>query len=655
MSDSLSSRLLRSRGLAFAPTRSSHRRSRCLAVALLVASACAPAPAVVETTTPAAPAQATVAVIAEDVHSHARPAEARVSHVALDLTADFAQRRLHGTATLDIERAPGAREIVLDTKDLTILGVTDGGGRELRHSLGPSDPILGAPLIVELPERVRRIVVRYHTSPEAGALQWLSPAQTAGGQHPYLFSQGQAILTRTWIPTQDSPGIRQTYEARITVPHQLRAVMSAEQLTPNGRLESGGRTFEFALRQPIPPYLIALAVGDIAFRSIGPRTGVYAEPSVVDSAAREFADVEKMVEAAEALYGPYRWGRYDILVLPPSFPFGGMENPRLTFATPTILAGDRSLVSLIAHELAHSWSGNLVTNATWSDFWLNEGFTTYIENRIMEALYGPEVATMLRQLERRELEAEIAGFGPDTAETILHLRLAGRDPDEGMTAIAYNKGSTFLRMLEEAFGRERWDAYLRGYFDRHAFQPMTTERFLADLRAHLIRGDEALEQRLQIDRWVYGAGLPPNAPVPASDRFAQVEAQARAFTLGTAPATLRTSDWITQEWQHFLASLPDTMNTAQMRALDEAFGFTRTGNSEILFAWLRKAIASRYEPAMPALEQFLTSQGRRKFLAPLYTDLMAAEWGRPVARRIYERARPLYHPVSTNTIDQIVR
>ena len=626
---------------------------RFLSLSLLLAACAAPAPD--SDSTRVSDSAVLSPVVAADTHSYAKPEVAQVTHVALDLTADFSAKRLTGTATLDLHRADGSREIVLDAKDLTITAVKDLEGNALAYGLGTADPILGAPLTVELPEGVNRIEVSYFTSPTAGALQWLEPAQTAGKRHPYLFSQGQAILTRTWIPTQDSPGIRQTYTARITVPAELRAVMSAEQRTPEGRESENGRTFEFALTQPVPPYLIALAVGDIAFREIGARTGVYAEPSVVDSAAREFADVERMVEAAEALYGPYRWGRYDILVLPPSFPFGGMENPRLTFATPTILAGDRSLVSLIAHELAHSWSGNLVTNATWSDFWLNEGFTTYIENRIMESLYGREIALMLQQLERQTLDAEIAGFASDTAETILHLDLAGRDPDEGMTQIAYDKGALFLRMLETEFGRERWDEYLRGYFDRFAFQPMTTERFLADLREHLVRRDEALAARLQLNRWVYGAGLPSNAPVATSDRFARVEAQADAFAQGTASAQLTTSGWVTQEWQHFLASLPDTMTTAQMAALDRQFRFTQSGNSEILFAWLRTAIASRYEPAMPALERFLTSQGRRKFLAPLYTDLMAAEWGRPVARRIYGRARALYHPVSTNTIDEIVR
>jgi len=632
-----------------------------LSLTLLAASlaACAtPQPQVATTPVPApATAAPTTALVPleRDVHSYARPNEARVTHVALDLATDFAAKTLTGTATLTVARAPNAREIVLDTKGLEILGVTDGGGAPLRHATGAGDPILGAPLTVQLPTTSDRVVIRYRTSPDAGALQWLTPAQTAGKQHPYLFSQGQAILTRTWIPTQDSPGIRQTYEARVTVPAELRAVMSAEQLTPDGEPAAGGRAFRFRLDQAIPPYLIAIAVGDIAFRPLGPRSGVYAEPSVVDSAAREFVDVERMIDAAESLYGPYRWGRYDILVLPPSFPFGGMENPRLTFATPTILAGDRSLVSLIAHELAHSWSGNLVTNATWSDFWLNEGFTTYIENRIMEALYGRDIAVMLQQLERTELESEIAGFGTDTGETVLHIDLAGRDPDEGMTNIAYDKGSAFLRMLEHAVGRERFDTYLRSYFDRHAFQPITTSQFLADMKANLLGGDEARYAALQVNRWVFGAGLPSNAPVPASDRFARVEAQARAFVRGTPPARLDTTGWVTQEWQHFIGSLPDTMTLRQMGDLDQQFRFTQSGNSEVLFAWLRKAIASRYAPAMPALERFLTTQGRRKFLVPLYQDLMKADWGRQVARRIYATARPLYHPVSTGSIDQIVK
>jgi len=602
-------------------------------------------------------AAGTPAAEARDIHSFARPDEARVTHVDLDLRADFAAKTLSGTATLDVEAGPGTDRLVLDTRDLTVHQVTDSAGRALRWEFGQADSVLGTPLTVDLPEGTRRVVVHYETSPGAAALQWLSPEQTAGKRHPYLFSQGQAILTRTWIPTQDSPGIRQSYSARIVVPAELKAVMSAEMLTPEGEPAEGGRAFRFRLDEPVPPYLIALGVGDLAFRSLGPRTGVYTEPSMLDRAAHELADVEKMVTAAEELYGPYRWGRYDLLVLPPSFPFGGMENPRLTFATPTILAGDRSLVSLVAHELAHSWSGNLVTNATWNDFWLNEGFTTYFENRIMEALYGKERAAMLANLGWQELQGEVENVGgADSPDSRLRLDLAGRDPDAGMTEIAYEKGATFLRTIEAAVGRERWDAYLRSYFDRHAFQPMTTEKFLEDLRANLIRGDEALEQRLQIDRWVYEPGIPDNAAVAQSDAFTRVEAEAQRFASGTSAAQLRTQGWSTQEWQHFLGALPQKLTPAQLADLDGAFSLSNQGNSEILFGWLQIAVRNHYDPAVPSVERFLTGMGRRKFVAPLFTNLMQqGEWGQPIARRIYREARPLYHPVTTGTVDAIVK
>lgn len=591
----------------------------------------------------------------DDVHSYARAAEARVTHVALDLLVDFESRTLRGTAALQIVRSPGATTLVLDTNDLRIVNVRDQAGHVLAYNIGPRDPLLGQPLTITLGDASEVVTVEYGTTPSAAALQWLTPAQTAGKRHPYLYSQGQAILTRSWIPTQDTPAVRQTFEARITVPAPLVAVMGAESVPREGSAATDGqRTFEFRMPDPIPPYLFALAVGDIAFEEIGPRTGVYAEPSVVAGAAREFADLEAMITAAETIGGPYRWGRYDVLVLPPSFPYGGMENPRVTFATPTILAGDRSLVSLIAHELAHSWSGNLVTNATWGDFWLNEGFTSYFENRIMEALYGTERATMLARLAYNGLLRELDTLPP--ADTVLALDLEGRNPDDSVNAIAYDKGAALLFTIERAVGRERFDPYLRGYFNRHAFTPMTTAMFVEDLREHLIQGDDALEASLQLDAWLHEPGLPSNAYVPQSSAFERVDAQVKAFVGGAAASTLVVEGWTPQEWQHFLETLrPQTLTPAQLRDLDSTFALTTSGNSEILFAWLRIAIANRYAPAMPALERFLTEQGRRKFLRPLYEDLMAHEWGQAEAKRIYARARPGYHSVSTSTIDDIVK
>lgn len=594
---------------------------------------------------------------AKDIHSYAIPAEARVTHVALNLTADFEQKILYGTATLHVAAAKGARRIILDDKGLEIVSVRSRSGEPLRWQVGEGDDMLGRPLEVEL-AGADRIVIEYRSAPDAAALQWLTPEQTAGKRHPFLFSQGQAILNRTWIPTQDSPGIRQTWEARIVVPAPLKAVMSGEALTPEGEpAGEGRRAFKFRMDKPVAPYLIALAAGDIAFQSLGPRTGVWAEPVTLKAAANELGDTEKMVDAAEALYGPYRWGRYDMIVLPPSFPFGGMENPMLTFLTPTMLAGDRSLTSLIAHELAHSWSGNLVTNATWADFWLNEGITTYIESRIMEALYGPERAQMLKSLGWEDLQNAVREAGGASAPaTQLHLDLKGQDPDEGMADIAYEKGAAFLRTIEAAVGRERFDAWLRSYFDRYAFQPITTRLFLEDLRANLVKGDAALEQKLQLDAWAYRPGIPSNAAAPVSPELEKVAAAARAYGLETSPDTLGFNNWGTHERVRFLNALPRDLGPEQLQRLDGAFKLSQTRNSEVLFAWLRLAIANRYDPAVLAIERFLTNMGRRKFVEPLFRDLLAqGDWGRPIAERVYAKARPGYHAVTAGSVDALLK
>jgi len=568
---------------------------------------------------------------------------------------DFDARKLTGTANLTIKRSPGASAIVLDTRDLSIKQVKDASGAALMFNTGAAKEFLGAPLTITLPASGDTVVVEYETSPGAAAVQWLSPQQTAGKKMPFLFTQGEAILTRTWVPTQDSPGIRQTYDAAIHVPAGMRAVMSADHVLPEGEKDSSGRpVFRFKMDKPIPPYLIALAVGDIGFKAIGKNTGVYAEPSVVQRAADEFGEVDQMIAAAEKLYGTYRWGRYDILVLPPSFPFGGMENPTLTFATPTVLAGDRSLVNLVAHELAHSWSGNLVTNATWDDFWLNEGFTTYIESRIMDELRGKPYADMLRQIGQQDMRAAAEDLkGAKAADTRLHLDLTGRDPDEGMTDIAYEKGANFLETVESVVGRERLDSFLRDYFDHFAFQPMTSARMLDYMKEKLFQPGEA--ERAKVQAWVFEPGIPDNVPSIKSAALGAVDLQVDSWKGGAAASTLATSKWSTLEWMHFLRALPETIPEARLAELDKAFKLTSSGNSEILFLWLKTAIHNRYQPAFASLERFLTSQGRRKFVAPLYADLAKTEWGRPLAISIYKRARPTYHSVATGTIDQTLK
>jgi aminopeptidase N len=589
-----------------------------------------------------------------DVHSLGNPDVARPTHVSLDLVLDFDRKVVSGTATLDVAYPAGrdkARHIDLDSRGLVIESVT-AGARALPFLLEPAVPNLGQRLRITLPSPPPpRIAIRYRTSPDASALQWLGPQQTTSGKMPFLFTQSQAIHARSWMPINDSPGVRVTYDAVVRAPKGMQVVMSAE----HGKHDLAAGVFRFRMPHAIPPYLIALAAGELEFRALSNRTGVYAEPAVIARAASEFADVEKMVQVAEKLYGPYAWGRWDTIVLPPSFPFGGMENPRITFATPTILAGDKSLVALLAHELAHSWSGNLVTNATWADFWLNEGVTTYIENRIVEELYGKEVAQMQVLLGQRELREYLADAKTLPADTRLHIDLAGRDPDDGMTAVPYDKGANLLRLLESHFGRARFDAFLRGWFDSHRFQSVTTDVFVAALKKELFKGDEAAWRELGVERWIHEPGVPANMVIPVSTRFDQTRAAAEAFARDGSLDLVNKDTWVTTEWLDFINNLPKTMTAAQMEALDKRFDFTGSGNAEILFAWHTHVVRNTYEPAFPALEVFLTGQGRRKFVRPLFQAMQDNPKTRDLARRIYARARPTYHPITASSIDAILK
>jgi aminopeptidase N len=625
---------------------SMHRSPLALLLAFL--AACAAQTATPPPATP--PAVPVVQEISQDPHSFAMPNEVAVEHLKLDLTVDFPQKRLTGRASLRIANKVGAGRLLLDTRDLDIQRVTLDNGQTTRFTLRDADALLGRALEIEITPQTRWVNVDYSTRPEAAALQWLEPAQTAAKTAPFLLTQSQAILARTWVPCQDTPGVRMTYEATVRVPRGLLALMSAE----NPARDSADGVYRFNMPQPIPSYLLALAVGELELRPLGPRSGVYAEPGVIELAAWELADTPRMIEAAERLYGPYRWGRYDMLVLPPSFPYGGMENPRLTFLTPTILARDRSLVALVAHELAHSWSGNLVTNATWNDFWLNEGFTTYAERRIMEALYGKEYTDMLAVLGRQDLQTAIDELGADSADTHLLLNIGERDPDEVTGDVAYEKGALFLRTLEEAVGRERFDPFLRSWFETHAFQSADTAQFVAYLQENLLKDLPQVADRLQIQAWIYGPGVPANEAKIRSAALAQVDRQIQAFAQGTPAAQLQTEKWTSHHWLHLLRNLPEPLGADRMADLDAAFRFTESGNSEILNAWFLRAIRSGYEPAYPALERFLTGMGRRKFLSPLYTELAKTPAGAELALRIYEKARPGYHPVARQTVDEIV-
>jgi leukotriene-A4 hydrolase len=597
-----------------------------------------------------------------DYHSFAEPSMFRVKHLDLDLQTSFEEKRLSGVADLTIARLdPNATRLTLDTRDLIIRRIWWMRGATdlvpLRFTLGARDPMLGSPLAIHLPAEASaselKVRISYQTRPEASGLQWVAAPLTASKTSPFLFTQSQAIHARSWIPLQDSPQIRMTYSATIHAPPGMRAVMSAQSVGNDaGELELNG-VYQFDMPQAIPSYLIALGVGKLEFRATGPRTGVYAESALVEAAAKEFAETEQMIEASEKLFGPYRWGRYDLLILPPSFPFGGMENPRLSFITPTVIAGDRSLTALIAHELAHSWSGNLVTNATWRDLWLNEGFTMFLQGRIMQAVYGDRREAMEETLDLATLQNEINTL--PASDQVLAIDLRGRDPDDVFTQVPYIKGALFISWLASRFGNAQVDQFLHDYFDKFAFQSISTEDFRAYLEANLLPLAPSAVKAAELDEWMKAPGLPKSAVLPHSDAFERVDAARQDWLAGRIAATeLPGKDWTTHEWVHFIDALSGKVPAAKLEELDAAFALTAAGNSEVAFSWLLIAIRNDYQPAYARLESYLTHIGRRKLIKPLYEELMKTPAGAARARAIYAQARPSYHAIAVATLDGIV-
>jgi leukotriene-A4 hydrolase len=588
--------------------------------------------------------------VGKDYHSFANPESIKVTHLKLDLTVDFAKKVLVGTAQLDFQRVESnATQLILDTRDLTIDSVT-AMGKAVTFDLASVDSFLGAALTIDIPANADSVVISYQTSPKASGVQWLTPEQTAGKKHPFLFTQAQAIHARSFIPLQDSPQVRMTYQATIRTPKELLAVMSASN-EPDA-LRDG--VYQFSMPQPIPAYLIALAVGDLHFKPMGERTGVYSEKGILDAAAAEFADTESMLIATEKAFGPYSWERYDLLILPPSFPFGGMENPRLSFITPTVIAGDKSLVALIAHELAHSWSGNTVTNATWRDLWLNEGFTTYLTYRIMQMIYGDERFEMEAVLGRQDLQADIDSLPAN--DQIMAIDLRGRDPDDVFSNIPYEKGALFLRELEHKVGRENFDEFLLGYFENFAFKSITTDQFIRYLEQTLLKEHSAKLSKQRIEQWIFQPGIPDGAPVPESDAFSVVEQAREDWLAGKIQANeINSEKWVVHQWLYFLNNMPEKLSQEQLVDLDETFDLTNSKNNEIAHSWLLISVKNWYQPAFKRLHDYLTSIGRNKLVKPLYKALSQTPKGKVMAQKAFAEAKAGYHPLTVKANEGFVQ
>ena len=591
-----------------------------------------------------------------DYFSFANTDQFVTEHLSLDLTVDFDSEALYGSATLQIQRTgPDATEIILDTRDITIEGASfaskSGEMLKAEHRFGETHSIMGTPLFISLPEDIQdseqlTLRIDYRTSPRSTALQWLPAELTAGLEHPFLFSQSQAIHARSWVPLQDTPAVRITYTATIHTPADLLAVMSAD----NDPAAERDGTYEFEMPQPIPSYLLALAVGNIYFAPIGDETGVYSEPELLDASAFEFADTQTMLETAQAMFGPYQWGRYDLLILPPSFPFGGMENPRLSFLTPSLLAGDRSLVSVVAHELAHSWSGNLVTNATWRDGWLNEGWTSYLEHRLMQVIYSEARADEENFLSYRELLLDFATLEPEMQA--LAPTLEQGDPDDFQGTVHYHKGNLFLQYLESEYGRDIFDSFTRKYFSDFAFDTINSEQFLDYLDENLLSAYAGKVSREQAEQWLYEPGLPADAVIPTSGNLDMAAEMAVLWSKGEIDiADIPADDWSPQAMRHFINSLDNDLSTERLNELDTALGLSDTHNAEIGRTWFIQVAQRQHRPAYDSLKQHLRRYGRTRLVRPVYVALARNGSDLELAKVLFADARDIYHPLTNMSIE----
>jgi leukotriene-A4 hydrolase len=581
-----------------------------------------------------------------DPHSYADLGQGRIKHIDFQIHVDFNKHCLQVQAVYTLDQ-PIEGSFFMDTSDLNVLEV-HSNDKKIFWEMDESDPLLGERLHLHGLNGISSFSINLTTSPGASALQWLEAHQTSGERHPFLYSQCQSINARSIFPCQDTPSVRFTYTADVWVAPPLTAVMAAARR--GSQMDGDMNCFNFHMPQPIPSYLFALAVGNLTFRELGPRCGIFSEPEIIDAAAWEFAENETKIIEAEKLFGPYVWERYDILVLPPSFPYGGMENPRLTFLSPIFLLGDRSETMIVTHELAHAWTGNLVTNATWEDFWLNEGWTTFAHTRITEAIEGRDYAQFRTALARIRMLKDMDRFGMTSPLTCLWFPMQGLHPDEIFSSIPYHKGNAFLMQLEETVGREAFDAFIKKYINTFRFRSITTAAFVEFMKEEL----PLAASKVDFQKWLYRPGFPEDAPSLKSFIYDDVSEKAEAFVKGERLQSGEIKDWKPDQIQLFLQLLPERISFEDCSYLEQLFDIHERTAAATLSAFYTLSVRSGYQNVLPGIEHFVATIGRHFLVSPVLRAMTQSDWARNKARPIFERYRSRHHPITVNYLDKIL-
>ncbi|OLN87027.1 Leukotriene A-4 hydrolase-like protein 2, partial [Colletotrichum chlorophyti] len=628
-----------------------------------------------------------------DINTNCNFKDVVTKHTKLELTIDFDRRILTGQTAIHLEvRIESLSEVILDTSFLAIKEVSEVScdGSLAKWTLNPPQDANGSPLRIELGKKyglgeTLELRLSFETTQETTGLQWFGRSQTDDKRYPFMckfwacldqvianvadleciVSQGEPVHARSMFPCQDTPSVKTTFDIIVhsTLPVVASGIPEHDLIFPEVEEPLVERTYKFNQTIPISNYLFAVASGNLAGVQVGPKSYVYCAPGDIDACKAEFeADLQAIIKSAESLIFEYPWPLYNLVVLPKSFHLGGMENPVFNFYSATVVSGDRENISVVAHEFAHSYSGNLVTNSRWEDFWLNEGWTVYIERHILRSLRGDEEVELQAIVGWQDLLYNIEAYGGnDSVFTSLVLQFDGKRPDDIMSKISYEKGYTFLCYLEQQVGKKQWLKFVPHYFKTFFGSSVSSEQFkscVLDFFSYDATATSALEA-VDWNGWYYKPGAPPK-PVFGSQLYENCLSLAEKWRglskdASFEPSANNVEGWTVTQLLVFLDLLIDSPESIPLRyseALGDFYGVKSSRNLEVVSRYLRVALRAGDRKVLEQTQDVLAQTGRMKFVKPLFEGLIAVD--EKLALEVFKKQRDFYHPTCIRLIKGVL-